>query len=169
MLGGLRAVVPGALALLAGAHDDLRAGERARVVVLVFGVSLRHRQIPRSGSPISRQRRQIAGLGGRVALVSALKPRRGGLLALERRAPTDVTTGLMLSRIDAVCEVTIAGGLITIGGGLVAVRARLVSLTARLIAVGKRLLGVGERLLAVGEGLLVTEPPRGAGAVAAVA
>jgi hypothetical protein len=136
------------------------AGERARVVVLVSGVTLRHRQITRGGSAISRQRRQIAGLRARVALMRALKACHSGLLTLERRAPTDLTAGLMLSRIDAVREVAIAGSLITIGRGLIAIRARLISLTARLITVGQRLLTLGERLLTVSERLLVTEPPR---------
>ena len=54
----------------------------------------------------------------------ALKAYHGGLLALERRAPTDLAAGLVLSWINAVREVAIAGGLITIGGGLVAVLAR---------------------------------------------
>ena len=104
--------------------------------------ALRHRQIARGGSPISRQRPQIAGLRDRVALMRALKARRGGLLSLERRAPTDVTAGLVLSWIDAVPEVAITRGLITIGSSLVAVRARLVSLTARLITVCERLLSL---------------------------
>src|SRR5450755_797003 len=78
MLSGLHAEFPGALALLGGAHHDLRARARARVVVLVVGVTLDHRQIARGGSPIARQRRQIAGLSGRVTLVGALKARRGG-------------------------------------------------------------------------------------------
>jgi hypothetical protein len=72
--------------------------------VLVVGVTLDHRQIARGGSPIARQRRQIAGLRGRVTLVGALKARRGGLLALTRRAPrdarrapTDITARVVLS------------------------------------------------------------------------
>jgi hypothetical protein len=117
--------------------------------VLVFGVTLCHRQIARGGSAISRQRRQIAGLRARVALVRALKADRGALLALERRAPTDLTAGLVLSRIEDVRGVAIAGGLITIGGRLVAVRARLVLLTARPITIGQRLPALGECLLAV--------------------
>lgn len=62
---------------------------------------------------------------------------------LERRAPTDLTAGLVLSRIDAVREVAITRGQITIGSSLVAVGAPL---TARLLAVCER--------------LLVIEPPR---------
>jgi hypothetical protein len=135
----------------------------ARGLVLVSGVTLRHRLITRGGSAISRQRRQIAALRGRVALMRALKACHSGLLALDRRAPTDLTAGLVLSRIDAVREVAIAGGLITIGSSLVAVRARLVSLTARLITICERLLAVGERLLTDSERLLVTEPPRSPG------
>ncbi|MGZ6623869.1 MAG: hypothetical protein ACXVHD_30185, partial [Solirubrobacteraceae bacterium] len=77
----LRAVVPGTLVLLGSADDEFRAGDRTRVVVPVIGVALRHRCIPRGGSPISRRRRQITGLRRLVALLRALKTRRGGLLA----------------------------------------------------------------------------------------
>ena len=156
MLRGLRAVVRGALALFGGTDDQVRTGDCARVVLLVISITPRHREIARGGSPISRQGRQIARVRGLVALVRALKARHGGLLTLERRTPTDLTAGLMLSWIDAVREVAIAGGLITIGRGLVAVRAPLVLLTTRLLAVGQRLLGVGQRLLGVGQRLRVT-------------
>jgi hypothetical protein len=125
--------------------------------LLEFGVTLRHRQMARGRSPIAHQRRQIAGRGGRVSFMGALEACRGGVLTLERRAPTDFTAGLVLSGIDALREVAIAGGLIAIGGGLVAFGASLVSLTASLIAVGERLIAVRERLIAVRERLLVTE------------
>jgi hypothetical protein len=158
MLSGLHAEFPGALALLGGAHHDLRARARARVVVLVVGVTLDHRQIARGGSPIARQRRQIAGLSGRVTLVGALKARRGGLLALTRRAPcavrrapTDITARVVLSGVDAMRGVAIAGGLIAIGRGLVAVGTCLVSLTARLITVCQRLIALAERLICTGK------------------
>jgi hypothetical protein len=157
LLGGLLAEVPGALTLLRGANDDLRDGDRQFVVLLEFGVALRHRQIARGGSPIAHQRRQVAGCGGLVSFMGAFKACRGGVLTLERRAPTDFTAGLVLSGIDALREVAIAGGLIAIGGGLVAFGASLVSLTASLIAVGERLIAVRERLIAVRERLLVTE------------
>ncbi len=68
VLSGPGAVAPGARALLGCPDDDPRFGDSARVVVLVIGVTLGHRQVARGGSPISRQRRQIAGLCGRVAL-----------------------------------------------------------------------------------------------------
>ncbi|MGA2926422.1 MAG: hypothetical protein ABSG43_10575 [Solirubrobacteraceae bacterium] len=123
MLGGLHAVLPGALALPGGAQHDLGAGDRGRVVAGVVGVSLRHREIARGGSTISRLRRQIASRSGRVAFLGALQARAGGLLALERRVPPDLTTGLIISEIDAVREVAIGGGLIAIGGDLVAVGA----------------------------------------------
>src|SRR5580704_15885036 len=150
LLGGLLAEVPGALTLLRGANDDLRDGDRQFVVLLEFGVALRHRQIARGGSPIAHQRRQVAGCGGLVSFMGALKACRGGVLTLERRAPTDFTAGLVLSGIDALREVAIGGGLIAFG-------ASLVSLTASLIAVGERLIAVRERLIAVRERLLVTE------------
>jgi hypothetical protein len=119
--------------------------------LLEFGVTLRHPQIARGRSPIAHQRRQIAGRGGRVSFMDALKACRGGVLTLERGAATDFTAGVVVSGIDALREVAIAGGLIAIGGGLVAVGASLVSLTASLI-------DVGERLIAVRERLLLTEP-----------
>ena len=90
---------------------------------VVLGVSLRHREIARGGSTISRLRRQIASRSGRVAFLGALEARAGGLLAMERRVPPDLTAGLIISGIDAVREVAIGGGLIAIGGGLVAVGA----------------------------------------------
>jgi hypothetical protein len=159
MLCGLHAGVSGAPALLGGAHDDVSGADRKRVVVLAIDITLRDRQIARCGSLISCQRRQIASLGARVALAGARKAGRCGLLALERRAATDVTAGLVLAGIGAMREIAIAGRLIAIGGGLVAVRACLVSLTARLIAIGQRLVAIGKRLLAVGERALVHKPP----------
>ena len=156
MLSGLHAKFPGALARLAGAQHDLRAGDRTRVVVLVVAVTLDHRQIARAGSPIARQHGQIAGLSGRVTLVGALKARRGGLLALTRRAPCAVRR--RISRlascargVDAMREVAIAGDLIAIGRGLVAVGTCRVSLTARLITVCQRLIALAERLICTGQ------------------
>jgi hypothetical protein len=154
MLSGLHAELPGALALLAGAHHDLRARDRTRVVVLVVAVTLDHRQIARGGSPIARQHGQIAGLSGRVTLVGALKARRGGPLALTRRAPCAVRTSRLAScarGVDAMREVAIAGDLIAIGRGLVAVGTCLVSLTARLITVCQRLIALAERLICTGQ------------------
>ena len=133
---------------------ELRTSDCARVVLLVVSVTPRHRQIPRCSSPISRQRRKIARMRCLVALLRARKARHGGLPTLERRTPTDLPAGLMLSRIDAVGEIAIAGGLITIRGSLVAVRAPLVPLAARLIAVSQRLIAVGHRLIAVGQRLI---------------
>ena len=96
-----------------------------------------------------RERRAIASRAW------ALSPARGSrLLALARRAPADVTAGVVLAEIDAVRKVAIAGCLIAIGRDLIAVGIGLVSLTARLIRVGERLVAVGERLVGVGERLV---------------
>jgi hypothetical protein len=126
----------------------------ARAVVLVIGVTLRHRQVAR------RQPDLAPAPPGRARARSQVVSRRSARAG----APCDLPARLVLSWIDAVREIAIAGGLITIGGGLVAVRARLVSLTARLITVGRHLLAPGQRLRAVSKRLIVTELPRSAGA-----
>ena len=158
MFGRLRAIARGTPTLLGGAHDDLRTGHCARTVAILVPVAFCHREIARSSSAIAREPGQIAGIGGRVSFVAGLQARcRRDLALLGAPAPA-VAARFVLTGIDAVREVAIAGGLIAIGRNLVAVGAGLVPLIAGLVGVGERLLAIRKRLLAVGEALFVTSP-----------
>lgn len=161
LLGGLCAALRGALALTSGADEPVGAGQRARVGALLSGLTLCDRQIARLGGLVSRARREVAGVGDRVAPGGCLQAPAGGLLALASvllalagGALTHVPAELVRTRVDARREVAIAGGLIAVGGQLVAVGARLVAVRARLIGVREGLVAVGKPLLAVGKRLL---------------
>jgi hypothetical protein len=151
--------------LLGYALAELGTGDRTCAVALVVGVTLRHRQIARGGSPIACQPDQITCRSARVTFAGALQARVGGQLALTRGAPSDVPAGVVLGRVDPLREIAIAGGLIAIGGGLIAVGAGLISLTAGVVRVGERLLAVAKRLLTVGERLRVMKRTRSGRAV----
>jgi hypothetical protein len=78
LLGGLRAMPSGTLALSSCTDDDLGAGDSARAVLLLRrGVALAHLQITRRGSKVSRQRREIAGARNLVTLASGVQTRSG--------------------------------------------------------------------------------------------
>jgi len=126
MLGGVLAILRGALSVLGSTHDNLYSKVRPGSGLLKLGVALRHRQIARGGGPIARERREIARLCDGVALTGAMQTRAAGLLAPLGCALTDVTGDLVLTRFHASREVAITRGLVAVGSDLVAVGARLV-------------------------------------------
>ena len=66
----------GPRAFCGGTNDDLRACDRAHAcVLLVGGTALCHRQIPRGGGLVSRQRGEIADLRDVVALGGGVQTR----------------------------------------------------------------------------------------------
>lgn len=126
----------GTLALSGRAHDDLGAGDRACSVELLAGpVACCHRNVSRRGGLVSRNRRDIAGIGGRVALVGGVHPVHRRLVALTGAALPDLLAGVVLLSVGAVGEVTIAGCLVAIRRELIAVSARLITIRAGLIGV----------------------------------
>jgi hypothetical protein len=126
LLRGLHPVASGTLALSVRADDDLRAGDRARPILLLRGcVVVAHRQITRVRGEVSRQRHEIAGVRDHVMLTGGVQTRLGTAPALARRALAHLTTELVRTRIDAQREIAIAGSLVTVGSRLVAVSERL--------------------------------------------
>jgi hypothetical protein len=135
VLGRLSAMLRGAGAVLSGALDDLHTEVRPPAVLLIRGVSLRHRQIACVGGLIARERREVTSVGNSVAHAGRVQTRSSGLLTLMGGALTDVTGDLMFTRIHAGREVAIARRLVAVGSDLIAVRARLIAVRTRLIGV----------------------------------
>lgn len=126
MLGRVRAIRRGALAVLSGTHDDLDTKVGPGPGLLKLSVALHHRQIARGGGLIARERRKIARLRDGVALAGDIQTRSAGLLTPPGGALTDVTGGVVLTRFHAGPEVAITRRLVAVSSDLVAVGARLV-------------------------------------------
>lgn len=145
-LGRRDPIASRAPALLGGAHHDLRTRYQP-TPTLLRGVTSSQRQVlPRRG-PIALQRGHVASMRDRVALGRRLDTLPSRPATIRNTTIAQPARHVVLKRIPAMRNITIARGLIALTRRLIAIGGRLIAVRPRLIAIRERLLAVGARLI----------------------
>lgn len=134
----LGAIGGGLLAIRQGARSALGRGRTHRP----GGIPLARMQ---RGFVVTHRSRLIARVRDRVTSGGRDEAGAGGPVALPGRAVASVARHIVLVRIAAVREVTVAGCLIFVGCRLIVVRRGLIAVRDGLVAIRESLVAVGER------------------------